>query len=142
MPANPRRLELLRRLERLREVEKREAARRVADAQDTQGKLFALGQRSGDIAASYAARRDAATGADLARQLGFLHALGRITEDTASEHRRAEAMSEDALVELQSATRKRDVTSDRRQVEQRAARQQSEARLAGLDPVLARKLKG
>jgi hypothetical protein len=142
MQANPRRLELLRRLERLREVEKREAERRAADAQDTQSKLSALEARSGEIAASYAARRDATTGADLARLLGFTHAVGRIRRETASEHARAEVLSGEALAELHRAERKREVTSERLSTERRGLRRLLDARDAQRDPVLARKLKG
>ena len=68
MQQGKRRIALLKRVARLREIEKRQAAARLAEAQGMHGKLLALESRSGEIAASYAARRDAVTAGDLARQ--------------------------------------------------------------------------
>ncbi|TIX51532.1 hypothetical protein [Alteraurantiacibacter aquimixticola] len=134
-----RRVELLNRLARLREVEKQAAAQKVAEAQGTHGKLLALQERSGEIAASYATRTESVSGDELARRQQFLAGLEEIRRQTKSESRKAEEHTREAMSRLQAAERRREVTSEKLGAERRAA----EIALAARDnPVLARKLKG
>lgn len=142
MPNPHRRIELLHRLARLREVEKQQAALRVAEAEGAHGKLRALGNRSVEIAASYGTRTDAANGAQLARQLHFLCGLEAIRHQTEHERRRAEETTQAAMADLRTAERKRELTSDRLGEERRAADRLAQSREASAIPVLARNLKG
>ena len=112
MQQGKRRIALLKRVARLREIEKRQAAARLAEAQGMHGKLLALESRSGEIAASYAARRDAVTAGDLARQLQFTSGVEAIRGNTASEARKAEQGSQAAMAHLRMAERRQEITGD------------------------------
>lgn len=140
--ANPnRRLDLLHRLSRMREVEKQQAALRVAEAEGAHGKLRALAERSVEIAASYRTRADAGDGATLAQQLHFLSGLETIRHQTESERARAHETTQAAMAQLMAAERKRELTTDRLGQERRALERQAFAREAAANPILARNLK-
>lgn len=145
MTTTRRGIDRLCRLARLHESVARSAAQRVAEAQHTHGQLQALGERSGTIAAAYGARGDAQCGAELTRQLGFIHGLARIQTETESERLRAEAESEEAVRNLRQAERRQEVTGDKLKASRRAAQAEEEIRdsamFAGRNPGLARKLK-
>ncbi len=141
MPKPSRRLDLLHRLTRLREVEKQQAALRVAEAEGAHGKLRLLAERSVEIAASYRSRADAADGATLAQQLHFLSGLEAIRHQTESERAKAHETTQVALADLMAAERKRELTSDRLGQERRSLERQALAREAAANPVLARNLK-
>lgn len=138
MQAGKRRIALLKRVTRLREVEKRRAAARLAEAQGMHGKLRALQDRSGEIAASYSARRDAGTGDDLARQIRFTAGVQTIRADTAGETRKAEETSRAAMASLKVAERRQDITASSLEKHQQEEKIRLQAREAAH---LARKLK-
>jgi hypothetical protein len=141
---NPnRRVDLLRRMTRLREVEQRAAALRVAQAAGLHGQLIHLHQRSGEIAAAYASHEHTHDAGELAGRLRFLSGLQAILHETEGDRRKAERSSEEALSELKLAERRRDVVGERLVAERQAAEKQLRARdVAGPSPILARKLKG
>lgn len=135
-----RRISLLRRLSRLRQVEKHSAAMHLAQAHGVHGKLLYLSERSGEIASSYAGRTDLASGGELAAQLGFLAGLDTIVRETEAERRKAMQTSEYAMQKLAAAERRLDRTSDKLRAESRAVERALEAREIAANPDLARKL--
>ncbi|RIV85790.1 hypothetical protein [Aurantiacibacter zhengii] len=138
MPQADRRIALLQRVVRLREVEKRRAAARLAEAQGMHGKLLALEGRSAEIAATYSARRDAGTADELARTLQFTAGVQAIRGDTASEARKAGDASRAAMAHLHVAERRQKITADALSARQR----EDEMRRLSREPAqLARKLK-
>lgn len=138
MQAGKRRIALLKRVARLREVEKRQAASSVAQAQGMHGKLLALQDRSGAIVASYSARRDAGTGDDLSRHLQFTAGVQGIRGETTSEAQKAEEAYQAAMSRLRIAERRQDVTAEALSARQREEEMRVQARDAAQ---LARKLK-
>lgn len=142
MDRHKRRIALLGRLVQLREVERRQAASTAAEAQGAHGKLVQLYSRSGEIAASRAARDDAATGAELAGQLGFLSGLNAIMRDTRKAEAEAALAAERALLRLREADRRRERVSERLGEERRAADRTNLAKESAASAILARKLKG
>lgn len=139
MPQADRRIALLKRVARLREVEKRRAAARLAEARGMHGKLLALESRSSEIVASYSARRDAGTAADLVRQLQFTAGVETIRGDTADEARKAQDNSLAAMAHLHVAERRQEITADALSTRQRA---EAARQISRETPKLARKLKG
>jgi hypothetical protein len=138
--SNPRRkVELLRRLARMREVERHAAALRVAEAAGLHGKLLNLHQRSGQIAHAYADHSAASDAAELVGRLRFVAGLQAILRETEGDRRKAEANNSEALSQLKLAERRRDVTGERLAAERQAAQN---VLLARQNPILARKLKG
>lgn len=142
MDKHRRRIALLGRLARMREVERRHAASSAAEAHGAHGKLVALYSRSGEIAASHAHRADAADGAQLADQLGFLAGLDAIMRDTRAAETEAARMAERALLRLREADRRRERVTERLGEERRAAERDNLARDSAASAILARKLKG
>lgn len=142
MDRHKRRIALLGRLVTLREVERRHAAGHAADAQGAHGKLRQLYTRSGEIAASHAARADAADGAELAAQLGFKAGLNEIMRDTRRAEAEAALAAERALARLREADRRRERVADRLGEERRAADRINLAKESAASAILARKLKG
>lgn len=142
MDRHKRRIALLGRLVTLREVERRHAAGHVADAQGAHGKLLRLSARSGEIAASHAARADAADGGELAAQMGFKAGLNAIMRDTRRAEAEAALAAERALLRLREADRRRERVSERLGEERRAADRTNLAKESAASAILARKLKG
>ncbi|MFB0613811.1 hypothetical protein [Aurantiacibacter poecillastricola] len=119
-------------------MEKRKAAAAAAAARGTHAKLLALQDRSSEIVALYSARRDSASGADLARQLQFTAGVEAIRGDTAGEARKAERSSQASMAALRMAERRHEL-SDRNLAEQRRAEELQAEHREGAH--LARKLK-
>ncbi len=143
MPNPDRRIALLRRLTRMREVEQKAAVLRVAQAAGLHGQLIHLHQRSGQIAAAYASHQHTHDAGDLAGRLRFLAGLQAILHETEGDRRKAERSSEEALSELKLAERRRDVVGERLTAERQAAEKQLRSReVPVVSPILARKLKG
>lgn len=130
---------LLRRLTRMREVERQAAAVRVAQAAGLHGKLIDLHERSGDIAAAYASHEHTHDAGELAGRLKFLAGLQTILRETDGDRRKAEQSSEEAVAQLKQAERRRDIAGERLVAQRQAAEKQLRSRDI---PVLARKLKG
>lgn len=142
MDPHKRRIALLSRLVRLREVERQGAAASAAEAQGAHAKLASLHARSGEIAASHAARADALDGADLSGQLAFKAGINAIMRDTRVAEQEAALLAEAALLRLKEADRRRDRVSDRLKEERRAADRYAITRESAASAILARKLKG
>lgn len=139
MQPDKRRIAMLKRIARLREVEKRRAAMQLAQAQGLLGKLTALRDRSGNLVAEYSTRRDAGNGSELGQQLRFTASLAALRGHTAGETAKAEQSSRAAMAHLRLAERRHEITQEAIQARQR----EEEMRLATRDaPQLARKLKG
>ncbi len=138
MQAGNRRIRLLQRVTRMREVEKHQAAVKAAQAQGVHVKLLALESRSSDIAASYSARKDASDGDALRRQLQFTAGLESIRGETAGETRKAEHSSKAAMSQLRVAERRLELTGESLSSKQSEERMRLESREAAS---LARKLK-
>ncbi len=138
MPAGNRQIRLLQRVVRMREVEKRQAAVKAAQAQDMHGKLLALQDRSSDIAASYSARRDAGDGTALGLQLQFTAGLEGIRGNTADEALRAKHSYRAAVSHLRLAERRFEITDENLSIHQREEKMRVQSREA---TSLARKLK-
>ena len=138
MQQGNRRIKLLQRVTRLREVEKRQAAVKAAQARGMHGKLLALENRSGEIAASYSARRDAMTGGDLHRQFHFTAGLETIRGETAVETRKAEQSSHAAISQLRVAERRFEITGESLSAHRREEKMRFQSRETAS---LARKLK-
>ncbi len=138
MSSPRRKVELLRRLARMREVERHAAALRVAEAAGLHGKLLHLHQRSGQIADAYADHGGARDAADLVERLRFVAGLQAILHETEGDRRKAEASNNEALSKLKLAERRRDVTDERLAAERQAAQNILRQRD---NPILARKLK-
>lgn len=139
MAANKQRIKLLQRVTRLREVEKRTATAKLAEAQGMHGKLLALQTRSGEISASYSARKDAGTGSDLSRQLQFTAGVEAIRGATANETRKAEHTTRAAASHLRVAERRHEITSQVLSEQKNVVRSKIEMLETS---ELARKLKG
>jgi alkanesulfonate monooxygenase SsuD/methylene tetrahydromethanopterin reductase-like flavin-dependent oxidoreductase (luciferase family) len=139
MSSPHRKVELLRRLARMREVERHAAALRVAEAAGLHGKLLTLHERSGQIADAYADHSETRDAADLAGRLRFVAGLQAILRETDGDRRKAEASNTEAVTQLKLAERRRDVTGERLAAERQAAQN---VLLARQNPILARKLKG
>ena len=137
-----RRIALLGRLARMREVERQGAAASAAEAHGAHGKLVRLHARSGEIAASHASRNDAIDGAQLAGQLGFLAGIDAIMRDTRVAEAEAARMAELALLRLREADRRRERVSERLSAEKKAADAAQLVRDSAASAILARKLKG
>ncbi len=139
MSNQPRKVQLLRRLARMREVERHAAALRVAEAAGLHGKLLTLHERSGQIADAYADHTGTHDAAELAGRLRFVSGLQAILRETEGDRRKAEASNAEAVSQLKLAERRRDVTGERLAAELQAAQN---ALFARQIPILARKLKG
>lgn len=142
MDPHKRRIALLSRLVRLREVERQGMAASAAEAQAAHAKLASLHARSGEIAASHAACADALDGTDLSGQLAFLAGINAIMRDTRVAEQEAARLAEAALLRLKEADRRRDRVGDRLKEERRAADRYAITREAAASAILARKLKG
>ena len=115
MPPEAQRLKRLQRLERVRAIARQAAAREAAEAESSRAQLAALADRTGRLAADYAARRGAADGAAL-RQLGqFAEGLARIHTATTLEAERARGHADGKLAALGEAERRRAAVEERAQ---------------------------
>lgn len=126
--ADPRRLERLARLGRVREVERQRAAGEAAASGSQHDRLHALARRSSDLAQSYAAREDALDGAGLAVLFSFRSELNDLTKRASGDAENARIMAERARLALNAAQRRRDLVDDRLEREKQAAIRQLHAR--------------
>lgn len=119
MKAERARLARLRRLEKVRALAKQTAAREAAAAEGTLAQLQALSERTGAMAAHYAARRESQDGASL-RQLGhFVQGLASLSQTTQGDATRARAIADAKLRLLAEAERRRAATEERAALQER-----------------------
>lgn len=107
-----RKLDLLKRLSRLRQVERMCAATQAAEAQAVHRKLEALHLRSSAVASDLDPCRSAMNGEDFARQTTFASGVQRICNATAEESRKAAQVAQDAQVTLRQAERRHDMVGE------------------------------
>lgn len=125
----------LKRLERLRIVERAATARTAAVAQSTAGRLAAVAMRSAALADEYSAHHAVTSGGALHSRAGFGSEMHILSCQTADESAHAAAEANRRSVELAHATRHRDLATE--QVQQSRKRI---ARLKDYDLDVARSL--
>jgi len=113
------RLLRLRRLEKIRAIAKQTAAREAAEAESTLSQLRLLTNRTGALAADYAARRSSTDGASLRQLAGFVDGLGVLTRNTQADAQRAEAIADAKLRLLGEAERRRSAVEERARLQER-----------------------
>ena len=129
MKAERDKLKRLQRLEKVRAIAKQTAVTEAARAETTYAQLSALAERTGTLAADYAARTDAHDGAALASLRRFSAGLQGIRATTQADAERAQAIADRRQIELASAERRRAAVEDRAQDQARqiAAKRQYSA---------------
>ncbi|WDF73259.1 hypothetical protein [Novosphingobium sp. KACC 22771] len=132
MKAERDKLKRLQRLERVRAIAKQTLATEAARAEGTYTQMMQLAERTGQLAADYAARTDIADGAALREMNRFAAGLQGIRAATQADANRAQAIADKRQQELAMAERRRAAVEDRAtaQARQIAARQ-SYAAMAG-----------
>ena len=106
-------LKRLLRLEKVRAIAKQTAASEAARAEGTLSQLRALAERTGEIAADYAARRDPGDGGGLRQMAAFTAGLHGIQRNTEADVARARAVADRRQAELAAAERRRAAVEDR-----------------------------
>jgi len=113
MLADRARLVRLRRIERLRDVEKLELARRSAVAENTLSQLSLLVDRTARLATDYAASSDADDGAALRRQQGFSVGLRSIHRTAIADASFGQSQANALRSELAAAEQRRSSVEER-----------------------------
>lgn len=125
------RLERLRRLEKVRAIARQTAAAEAAQAEGTLAQLRALSTRTRQLAEDYAGRRNATDGAAL-HQIGrFVSGLQNLSRNAEGDARRAHAIADAKQKHLAEAERRRAA------IEERAALQERMIAKQAAIPVLA-----
>lgn len=131
-----RKLARLQRLARVREVARREAASRAAEAEDVFARIVALDGQTHALARRYEVRGECRD-ADSLRQLdSFVSGLRAISAETARQIETARSDADARQADLASADRRKSVVEDRardvrRSLERRATTTFSAARRSG-----------
>ncbi len=120
MKAEQRRLDRLRRLERLRAVAKQQVAVESATAEGVYSQLHMLTDRTRRLASDYAARGDAVNGYELTQSSHFAAGLCRIVHSTQAETDTARQLADSKMIELAAAEQRRAAVEDRVERERRA----------------------
>ena len=118
--SDKRRLARLKRLETVRAVAKQAAAAQAAEAEGTLAQLLALAERTGRLAADYAARTAPEDGDALRRLAGFRSGLAGVEQATRADALRAQAVADARLNALSQAERRRQAAADRADAVRRA----------------------
>jgi hypothetical protein len=113
MKAERARLARLKRLERIRDIARQTALAEAGRAEGTLAQLEALGARTNDLAAEYAARRDSGDAAGLQQLRRFVGGLGRIVISTAEDTARAREVADARASEAALAEQRRAAVEDR-----------------------------
>jgi hypothetical protein len=112
-------LKRLQRLEKIRAIAKQSAVTEAARAESTFAQLTALAERTGQLAADYAARTDVHDGADLKSLACFAASLQGVRATTQADAARAQAIADRRQIELASAERRRAAVETRAQEQAR-----------------------
>lgn len=113
MKAERARLARLKRLERIRDITRQTALAEAGRAEGTLAQLEALGARTTDLAAEYAARRDARDAGSLKELHRFVSGLGRIVVSTAGDTARAREVADARAAEAALAEQRRAAVEER-----------------------------
>jgi hypothetical protein len=119
MNAERARIGRLRRIERVRAINKQVLTGYAADAERTLAQMIALAERTGSLAGDYAVRSDAQDGASLRQVRGFALGLQSISADTSANAQSARARADQLANELAEAQRRHSAIGER--VEQQSA---------------------
>ncbi|MYL97513.1 hypothetical protein GR702_06970 [Novosphingobium sp. FGD1] len=119
MSADRKKLARLNRLEKLRAIAKQTAATEAAQAESTLAQLRSLSDRTRNLAAGYAARRDAADGAALHHNSRFVGGLQSLSRTTDGDALRAQAIADAKQQALVEAERRRAAIEERADVQAR-----------------------
>ncbi|MBS7671334.1 hypothetical protein [Croceicoccus gelatinilyticus] len=113
MKADKRKLERLKRIERVRSISKHVAATQAAAAEGTLGQLLSLRDRTRTIAGSYDPQGLCVQGGDL-RVLGsFLGGMHRLTQQTEDDIVTARSVADARQADLVSAEKRQSVVTDK-----------------------------
>jgi hypothetical protein len=113
MKAERARLARLKRLERIRGITRQTALAEAGRAEGTLAQLQALGARTTDLAAEYAARRTTGDAAGLQQLHQFVSGLGRIVNSTAQDTARAREVADARAAEAALAEQRRAAVEER-----------------------------
>lgn len=111
--ADKKKLDRLRRLERIRAIAKQTAAAEAAQAESTLAQLRALSDRTRRLASDYAGRRDAGDGAALRQAGRFVGGLQSLSRTTDGDALRAQSIADAKQQLLVEAERRRAAIEDR-----------------------------
>lgn len=112
-------LRRLDRLEHLRGIARHQALAEAGRAEAHLARAALVGERTAALIAGYAAARDAACGADLARQKLFVGGLQRLAQDNAADIARARAAADARAAEAAAAERRRAAVENRAETTRR-----------------------
>lgn len=119
MSPEQKRLERLRKLEKVRAMARHAAAIEAAQAEASLRKLNALSERTRDMAGSYRDSAGPQDGAALAGKLHFVAGLHGIAQKTASDALAAGRLADQRQTQLANAERRRAAIADRIAVQER-----------------------
>jgi hypothetical protein len=122
-----RKLARLKRLERVRAIARQTAASQSAAAETRLSQLQGLAARTGDLAADYAARCDAADGGTLRHLTRFRSGLQTVSLRAEADAETAHKTADQRQGELARAERSRTVVADRIQVQVQAIGRRAQA---------------
>jgi len=131
MPPDKRRIDRLRRLERLRAIAKQQAAGESAQAERVLAQLHELTERTRGLAGEYASRDHAIDGYMLTQSSRFAAGLCQIMHSTDREVGTAQAHADRKRADLASAERRRAAVEDRLTIEERALSRREDFRPVG-----------
>jgi len=113
MKAERARLARLKRLERIRDITRQTALAEAGRAEGTLAQLEAMGARTHDLAAEYAARRESGDAADLLQLHRFVGGLGRMVISTAQDAAHAREVADARAAEAALAEQRRAAVEER-----------------------------
>lgn len=119
MKEEQKRLQRLRRLEKIRAIAKQAAALESAQAESTLGQLRALSDRTRQMASDYASRREMADGASLHQVGRFVSGLQTLTRTTDGDALRAQSIADAKQRQLAEAERRRAAIEERALLQER-----------------------
>jgi hypothetical protein len=113
------RLDRLRRLEKIRDIAKQTAALESAQAESTLTQLRALSDRTRQMATDYASRREMNDGASLHQVGRFVSGLQALTRTTEGDTLRAQSIADAKQRQLAEAERSRAAIEERAVLQER-----------------------
>jgi len=128
MTSDQRRLNRLRRLERVRAIAKQQLAAETAQAESALSQLRALTDRTRGLVGDYAARHDALDGYDLRQTGRFAAGLCKIVTSAGFEASTAQDRADRKMAELAVAERRRSAVEQRLTVEEKQIAKKGEIR--------------
>ncbi|TCM18860.1 hypothetical protein EDF56_104394 [Novosphingobium sp. PhB165] len=119
MNADRQRLVRLRRLEKIRAIAKQNAVLEAAQAESTLSQLKSLSDRTRQLAADYASRREMTDGAALHQVGNFISGLQAISRSTEGDAQRAQSIADAKQILLAAAERRRAAIEERATLQER-----------------------